>query len=94
MVREPREGPAHKPPHPDHPKLPIHPTVKQEAYRYLTHVEQGKPLSEIPEEEKRAFKRVIEQIKQAIWLNTERFAPVLDQLAYAAGLNQGDAARP
>ena len=74
-------------------KLPIHPTVKQEAYRYLAHIEQGKPIDQIPEEEKRAFKRVIEQIKQAIWLNPQRYAPVLEQLAYATGMNQKDAVK-
>ncbi len=74
-------------------KLPIHPTIKQQAYRYLAHIEQGKPIDQIPEEEKRAFKQVIEQIKQAIWLNPQGYAPVLEQLAYATGMNQKDAVK-
>ncbi|BAA79237.2 hypothetical protein APE_0283.1 [Aeropyrum pernix K1] len=74
-------------------KLPVNPELKQRAYRYLAQIEQGKSISEIPEEERKAFREVIERLKNEIWRNPDRFVPIVEELTYATGMNIKDAAK-
>ncbi len=72
-------------------KLPINPRLRQEAYRYLRMIEEGRPIKGIPEEERRAFREAMERIKEEIWRNPRRLLPAIDRLLYTTGLGEREA---
>ena len=74
-------------------KLPVNPGLKVEAYKYLRKIEEGKPLSEIPPEEKEAFRQVMEKIKEEVWRNRDHLQEVADEIVYASDTNTEDVAK-
>ncbi|MEB2835908.1 MAG: hypothetical protein GSR80_000759 [Desulfurococcales archaeon] len=72
-------------------KLPLDHKTLNQAYAYLAKIEQGTPLDQIPQEEKEAFKTLMERVKEEIWRNPTKYLRIADSLLYTTGLSEKEA---